>query len=204
MTAGACLRRSFLLFSFVLGSHSFYLLCLRRPYLFPLAGKDMEEKNARTRGACRGMSTSEPNLQDVTNHTIHTFRHPTTRRLFGKNQICKQLRLFRCKQSAVQSKSGTLYGFAEAFQFSALRVKSKAVACLFLGSITPQKIEYVPNSICQIFNGHPLKTKTQTSEAFVFWKGRATQWTSFRARAEARNMEFVRTLPGRAFGLRNV
>ena len=38
-------------------------------------------------------------------------------------------------------------------------------------------------------------TFAQTSEAFVFWKGRATEWTSFHACAEARDMEFVRTPP---------
>ena len=36
-------------------------------------------------------------------------------------------------------------------------------------------------------------TKQQTSEAFAVWRGRATEWTSFRACAEARDMEFVRT-----------
>ena len=54
---------------------------------------------------------------------------------------------------------------------------SKTGACLFPESITPQKLGRFPNSIRQIFNGrkygHPLKTKTQTSEAFVLWKGRA-------------------------------
>ena len=120
---------------------------------FPSCGKRYGRKGRWMRGAFCGTPFSAPRLQAFTNHTVRTSARHTTRRLFGKNQICKQLRLFRCKQSAVQSKSGTLYGFAEAFQFSALRVKSKAVACLFLGSITPQKLGSLPNFIRQIFNG---------------------------------------------------
>ena len=33
----------------------------------------------------------------------------------------------------------------------------------------------------------------QTSEAFAFWRGRAAEWTSFRACAEAKNVELART-----------
>ena len=154
-------------------------------------------KERWTRGACCGTLTLGPNLKAAAYHTIHTFPHRTTRRLLCRNQICQSLRLFRCKQCAVQTKSGMLYGFAGHFSFRSPWGRSKEEVCLFLGSITPQKLGGFPNSIRQIFNGYkygrPLNTKTQTSEAFVFWKGRATQWTSFRARAEARDMEFVRT-----------
>ena len=36
-------------------------------------------------------------------------------------------------------------------------------------------------------------TKQQTSAAFAVWRGRATEWTSFRARGGARDMKFART-----------
>ena len=76
---------------------------------FPSCGKRYGRKGRWMRGAFCGTPFSAPRLQAFTNHTVRTSARHTTRRLFGKNQICKQLRLFRCKQGTVQPKSSLFY-----------------------------------------------------------------------------------------------
>ncbi len=56
-------------------------------------------------------------------------------------------------------------------------------------------LDFHTSNIQRALTGRCQRTKTQTSEAFVFWKGRAAQWTRPAACGGARDMKLARTLP---------
>ena len=61
--------------------------------------------------------------------------------------------------------------------------------------------DFHTSNIQRALTGRCQRTKTQTSEAFVFWKGRATEWTSFRALRGSEGYEACEDAARRAFGL---
>ena len=90
-----------------------FLKCLRRPYLFRLAGKDRGRKGALGEHLVPAASEfrQQPNLLTVISHQV-TLPDPTTRRPSYRNQIWQPLQFHRCMKSVLRIKSVTQYGFA--------------------------------------------------------------------------------------------
>ena len=92
-------------------------LCLRRPYLFRLAGKDRGEKGRLVTVWCvlRVQFRQAPMLKSLRTHivTLQTLLYapPVT-----ELRICEQLPLNGCDKSALHSKFVKQYGFAGAPQ----------------------------------------------------------------------------------------
>ena len=88
-------------------------MCLRRPYLFRLAGKDRGEKGRwNTVGArCGCGSGGIPNFLSLQTHIL-TLRALWYAPPVTVHQICEQLRLNGCGKNALRLKFARQYEFA--------------------------------------------------------------------------------------------